>query len=261
LKSKIALCARRLGAGLLCTGLLAFGLTASGGALAQPVPAYYPGVVYPGYVPGLPPHEIVAIVRSTGLVPLSRPMRRGPIYALHAVDPAGQEVRVIVDARLGRILRVVPLLGPRYAMPVVPPPYGRPPGPIAMVPDGYGPNSRIAALPPGAGGPPVNGPGVAGVPGVPGHPPAVGAAPHPAPPAGPPLPRPRPKVAATDSSAPSGAATQASPLQASPSPGLPSLASPSQASPSQDAVKETKDTTGAVTPPAGPMPPPVEQSE
>jgi hypothetical protein len=108
-------------------------------------------VVYHGYVPGLPPHEIVALVRSTGLVPLSRPMRRGPIYVLHAVDPAGQEVRVIVDARLGRILRVVPLLGPRYAMPVVPPPYGRPPGPIAMAPDGYGPNSRIAALPPGTG--------------------------------------------------------------------------------------------------------------
>jgi hypothetical protein len=246
LKSKIALCA----------GLLAFGATASGNAHAQPVPAYYPGVVYPGYVPGLPPHEIVAIVHSTGLVPLSRPMRRGPIYALRAVDPAGQQVQVIVDARLGRVLRVVPLLGPRYAMPVVPPPYGRPPGPIAMVPDGYGPNSRIAALPPGAGGPPVNGPGVAGVPGVPGHPPAVGAAPHPAPPAGPPLPRPRPKVAATDSSAPTAAAPQASSSPAMPSPGL-----PSQASPSQDAVKETNDTTGAVTPPASPTPLPVEQSE
>jgi hypothetical protein len=249
LKSKIALCA----------GLLAFGATASGNAHAQPVPAYYPGVVYPGYVPGLPPHEIVAIVHSTGLVPLSRPMRRGPIYALRAVDPAGQQVQVIVDARLGRVLRVVPLLGPRYAMPVVPPPYGRPPGPIAMVPDGYGPNSRIAALPPGAGGPPVNGPGVAGVPGVPGHPPAVGAAPHPAPPAGPPLPRQRPKVAATDSSAPTAVTPQASSSPASPA--MPSPGLPSQASPSQDAVKETNDTTGTVTPPASPTPPPVEQSE
>jgi len=54
--------------GLLAAGALAFGLTTTGEATAQPVPPYYPGVgIYPA--PGLPPHEVVAIVRSTGLEP------------------------------------------------------------------------------------------------------------------------------------------------------------------------------------------------
>jgi hypothetical protein len=160
-------------------------------------------------------------------------MRRGPVYALRAADHAGQEVRVIVDARLGRIVRIVPAFGPHFAAPIVaPPPYGRPPGGIAMVPDGYGPNSRIAALPPGGEGPPENGPGLAGVPTGPGHAPAVGAAPRPAVQAGPPLPRPRPKLAAT--------ATD-------PSTSKPATGVAPQVSQSRQAG--TKETTGAVTPP------------
>ena len=47
-------------------------------------------------------------------------MRQGPTYVLRAIDPDGQEVRVTVDARLGRIIQVVPMMGPRYA--VLPPP-------------------------------------------------------------------------------------------------------------------------------------------
>jgi hypothetical protein len=247
LKTKIALCA----------GLLAFGLSASERVLAQPVPLYYPGAVYPGYAPGLPPHEIITIVRSTGLEPLSGPMRRGPIYAVRAVDRAGQQVRVIVDARLGRVVRIVPLPGARFAAQVVvPPPYGRPPAGVAVVPDGYGPNSRIAALPPGADGLPAPGPGPAGVPSAPGrapavgaapgYPAAVGAAPRPAAQAGPPLPRPRPKLAATatDSSA-STSVTGAAPQAAGPSA-------------QQEAGKET---TGAITPQASPTPPPAEFHE
>ena len=67
---------------------------------------------------------------------------KGPTYALRAVDPAGEEVRVIVDAQRGRIVKVIPLMAPRYAMPLLRPPYGRPPRPMAMVPEGYGPNPR-----------------------------------------------------------------------------------------------------------------------
>ena len=40
---------------------------------------------------------------------------RGPVYVLHAVDPAGEEVRVIVDAQRGQIVKVIPLMAPRYA--------------------------------------------------------------------------------------------------------------------------------------------------
>jgi hypothetical protein len=184
----------------LCAGVLALGLTASASVSAQPVPPYYPGAAHPstvylGPVPVLPPHEILTSVRSTGLEPLSRPMRFGPAYSLRAADPAGREVRVIADARTGRILKVDPVLFPRYVGP--PPPHGRPPGRITAVPDGYGPNSRIATLPPGAEGPPPDVPAAGGLPAV--RAPAA-VAPRPTAQAGPPpLPRPRPKLAAVDS--------------------------------------------------------------
>ena len=153
----------------LCAGLIA-ALAVSGHALAQPAPPpAYPGTVYPNA--GLPPHEIAAMVRSTGLEPLGSPVRQGPIYAMRAVDPAGEEVRVIVDAQRGQIVKVIPLMAPRYAMPLMRPPYGRPPRPMAMVPEGYGPNPRAPMLPPGAEAPPPGaGPGLPHAAGAPNEP-------------------------------------------------------------------------------------------
>src|SRR5436853_3943614 len=57
---------------------------------------------------GLPPYEIVTIVRSAGLDPIDQPVRRGPNYVLHAIGQDDQEVRVIVSARRGEIVRIVP---------------------------------------------------------------------------------------------------------------------------------------------------------
>ena len=172
---------------LFCASVAAFALLAAQPGLAQVVPPPYPGTMYPGDG-ALPPHEIMTIVRSTGLEPIGRPVRQGPAYALRAVDPAGEEVRVIVNAYMGRIVKVVPLSGPRYAMPLMRPPFGRPPRPMAMVPDGefddFTPVGRGAgALPagPGASAP---------------QDPAAQAGP-------PPLPRPRPKVASNESTPPS----------------------------------------------------------
>jgi hypothetical protein len=91
----------------LCTASsLAVGLTLSAAAVAQPVPPAHPGPAI-----GVPPYEVVAIVRSAGLEPLHRPLRQGPGYVLRALDPAGREVRVIVDGRSGRIVRVAPVAG------------------------------------------------------------------------------------------------------------------------------------------------------
>ncbi len=208
----------------LCAGMLAFILGGPGPGLAQPVPPAYPDTAYPAYDVGLPPHEIVAIVRSTGLRPLSPPLRQGPAYVLRAVDPAGEEVRVIVNARMGRIVKVIPLAGPRYAMPLMRPPYGRPPRPIAMVPEGPGIDDP----------PPLNGSG-GGSPSGPGHAPAA-SAPRDAVQAGPaPLPRPRPKLALSDSAAPKPVVPSATP-------------------PSQNAAKPGKDndTTNAIGTPAAP---------
>ena len=214
---------------LLCASIVAFSLAALSAGLAQPGPPPYPGTVYPGY-PGegmiLPPYEVAAIVRSTGLEPLGRPVRQGQAYAVRAIDEAGEEVRVIVDARLGRIVKVIPLMEPRYAMPLLrPPAFGRPPRPVAMVPDG------------GIEGPEFNGPGVGGL--MAGRP---AAAPHePSAPAGPPLPRPRPKVASTES-------PPAQPVTGG-------AAAP------QGAAKDTKanQTTGTITAPANPAATPAEQ--
>jgi hypothetical protein len=92
---------------------------------------------------------VVALVRSTGLNPVTRPVRQGSAYVLNAVNPSGREVRVVVDARLGRVVRVVPLGPARHAAPAaeaLPPPYARPPADIA-VPDGPGPTARVAGLP------------------------------------------------------------------------------------------------------------------
>ena len=119
--------------------------TGSGSVLAQPVPAY-PGVYpapYPGAYPVLPPFEIVAIVRSKGFEPLGRPARQGPTYWVRAANSAGREMQVIVDARAGRIIRVMPTsrlggMSPPYPIP-----------PERAVPDGNGPNSRMGGYPGG----------------------------------------------------------------------------------------------------------------
>jgi hypothetical protein len=57
----------------------------------------------------LPPHEIITIVRSTGLNPVSRPARQGMNYLLRAIDEGGQEVRVVVDGRIGEVIAVTPV--------------------------------------------------------------------------------------------------------------------------------------------------------
>lgn len=57
----------------------------------------------------LPPHEIMTIVRSAGLNPLERPVRRGNTYVFRAVGARGQEMRVTVDARYGDVMAVSPV--------------------------------------------------------------------------------------------------------------------------------------------------------
>ena len=165
-----------------CAAIFALALIGSGAAFAQAVP---PGL-YPDVGPALPPHEVITIVRSTGLEPLGRPVRRGPVYTIRAVDPVGgEELRVIVDAQMGHVVRMVPVVMPR-GVPVL-----RPPGRIAMAPDAYGPNTRMPV--PGTDGAALDA-----------ATPQDGASP-----AGPPLPRPRPKLATAD--APASAAPAASP--------------------------------------------------
>jgi hypothetical protein len=86
---------------------------------------------------GLPPYEVLAIVRSKGLEPLSRPQRHAGSYTLRAVDPRGREVLVTVDARQARITRIAPLVRPSASG-------MQANSPARIAPDGLSPNSRIS---------------------------------------------------------------------------------------------------------------------
>jgi hypothetical protein len=53
-------------------------------------------------------HEIYAVLRENGFVPLGILHREGFVYSISAVDPDGEDGRVLIDARTGRILRFMP---------------------------------------------------------------------------------------------------------------------------------------------------------
>lgn len=104
------------------------------GAAAWP-PAHAEPIAPAPFVAGLPPYEILTIIRSTGFEPVGRPIRRPGVYVVRAVDPYDQAVDLTVDARTGRILTVRRRVGP--AMPAYAP---------AM--PGYGPPPRYGAYGP-----------------------------------------------------------------------------------------------------------------
>ncbi len=87
--------------------------------------------------PVLPPMQVVAVLRSTGYSPLGQMTQRGWIYTVAAIDPNGDDGRLIIDARTGRIMRFIPAmavderLNDRMAMV-----YG-PPGPPPAMYAGY----------------------------------------------------------------------------------------------------------------------------
>jgi hypothetical protein len=129
-----------------------------GGAYDEPRPAYPPQRSYmPGrYAPGpdmamppmryersalerpvLPLPQVVAVLRAGGYSPLGPVTQRGWIYTVAALDPDGDDGRLIIDARTGRIMRFIPAmavdahLNARMAMA-----YG-PPGPPPPAPVRY----------------------------------------------------------------------------------------------------------------------------
>jgi hypothetical protein len=73
----------------------------------------------PNIAAGLPPGQIMAIVRAIGFDPIGRPVRNGNVYALQALDAYDVEYRIVVDARTGRTvsLREIARPGPYEAAP------------------------------------------------------------------------------------------------------------------------------------------------
>lgn len=83
---------------------------AFGGPYAA-MPSEVPGPLYgPGYRNGpmlLPPTEVYTVVRESGFSPLGIPHQRGFIYTIAVIDRSGADGRLVIDARDGRVLRVV----------------------------------------------------------------------------------------------------------------------------------------------------------
>jgi len=126
-----------------------FGAIGLGSAAAQPLDP-------PAIVDGLQPQEVLGIARANGFHPMGPPLQQGRAYVLRAIEPGGDPVHVVVDARSGRIVSVTPMGGPmmRYGaaspygpMPMdePPPPYGRPDGGFDGRPGPYryGPMQRM----------------------------------------------------------------------------------------------------------------------
>ena len=64
----------------------------------------------PGYGDGptlLPQTEVYTVVREAGLSPLGIPNLRGFVYTIAVIDRSGNSGRLIIDARTGRVLRLV----------------------------------------------------------------------------------------------------------------------------------------------------------
>jgi hypothetical protein len=219
----------------ICAGLWLFAFGAGATAGAQPIYAS-PELSDPV----LPPYEIMSIVRSTGLTPLTRPMRRGPYYVLVAVDRVGRQMRVVVDAQLGDIVNLRPAVvagfyGPDLGRPVAMPGGAMPPPDIMGGAAGYGPRPGVENVP--APTPPRSIPNVRPVNAAPpaAPPPSRVAVAEPALPPPPPLPRPRPKLALNDT--PAQTPTQA---PADPPAGSPAAKPPTPASPAPNGVGDPR---------------------
>ncbi len=63
----------------------------------------------PRYEPALlPPTEVYAILRQSGFSPLGIPRQRGFFYVISVIDRGGEDGRLVIDGRTGRIVRFMP---------------------------------------------------------------------------------------------------------------------------------------------------------
>ncbi|UWU93426.1 hypothetical protein [Bradyrhizobium sp. CB1015] len=56
----------------------------------------------------LPPTEVYAVLRENGFSPLGIPRLRGSVYTIAVIDRSGDDGRLVIDARDGRIIRFMP---------------------------------------------------------------------------------------------------------------------------------------------------------
>jgi hypothetical protein len=98
--------------------------------IGGPYAAMPPEAPMPGYGPRLlPPHEVYTVLRDGGFSPLGIPVRRGFVYTISVIDRGGDDGRLVIDARTGRILRFLPAsrMGDNFDDALTYGPPGRPP--------------------------------------------------------------------------------------------------------------------------------------
>lgn len=78
-------------------------------AAPPPLPGYGYGYEERGPAPALlPSTEVYAVLRENGFSPLGIPRLRGSVYTIAVIDRRGDDGRLVIDARDGRIIRFMP---------------------------------------------------------------------------------------------------------------------------------------------------------
>ena len=107
-------------AGLVCTAaaanaqvLVPYGIARSPYAAASDIGGSYAAMPRDApvrrYGPTLlPPEEVYTVVRDSGFSPLGIPQQRGLVYTISVIDRGGDDGRLVIDARTGRIIRFMP---------------------------------------------------------------------------------------------------------------------------------------------------------
>lgn len=114
-------------------------------------PREIPGPRY-GYGPSLlPSTEVYAVLRDNGFSPLGIPRLRGFVYTIAVLDRGGEDGRLVIDARNGRIIRFVPAyrMGGNFfeeSRVIEVPPAAQPPAHAALPPRS-GPKVATHAVP------------------------------------------------------------------------------------------------------------------
>ena len=98
-------------------------------AAPPPPPRYGYGYGYEERGPApalLPTTEVYAVLRDNGFSPLGIPRLRGAVYTIAVIDHRGDDGRLIIDARDGRIIRFMPAadaygMAPAYEEPQIAP--------------------------------------------------------------------------------------------------------------------------------------------